>query len=214
MEETIAKKIDSYFTQFKHQVYKKGEILIRADDKPAGIFYLKKGIVKEYAISKKGDELVVNIFKPISFFPMSWAINNTANMYYFEAVTKVEVWRAPKENALEFIKKNPDVLYDLLKRVYIGIDGLLMRMAYLMSGNAYARIITEFIIHAKRFGEKGKGEEVVITNTSEQDVANRAGITRETVSRELKILKEKGLITFKKGVFTIPDLKKLEMELL
>lgn len=83
MEEALVKKIDAFFTQFKYQKYKKGEILIRADDDPTGIFYLKKGTVKEYAISKKGDEVVVNIFKPASFFPMSWAINNTYNRYYF-----------------------------------------------------------------------------------------------------------------------------------
>ena len=83
---------------------KKKELLIRADDDPSGIFYLKKGFVREYAITKKGDELVVNMFKPVSFFPMSWAINNTPNMYFFEAVTDLRVWRAPKDKALAFFK--------------------------------------------------------------------------------------------------------------
>lgn len=205
MDSKIQKTLDDFFTQFKHQKYKKGEILIRADDNPPGIFYLKKGYVKEYAISKKGDELVVNIFKPISFFPMSWAINNTPNMYFFEAITDLEVWRVPKDKALEFIKTNPDVLYDLLSRVYKGTDGLLTRMTYLMSGNAYARLITELVIYAKRFSNP--------LHISEKDLAASSGMTRETVSREVRILKSKGLVSFQKGKLLITDTNKLEGEL-
>lgn len=205
MDSKIQKTLDDFFTQFKHQKYKKGEILIRADDNPSGIFYLKKGYVKEYAISKKGDELVVNIFKPISFFPMSWAINNTPNMYFSEAITDLEVWRVPKDKALEFVKTNPDVLYDLLSRVYKGTDGMLTRMTYLMSGNAYARLVTELIISAKRFGNP--------IHISEKDLAASSGMTRETVSREVRILKSKGLVSFQKGKLLIKDINELEEEL-
>src|SRR5207302_1404657 len=105
-----------FFTQFKSQQYKKGEILIRADDDPAGIFYLHIGTVKMYLISRNGDEIVLNLFKPIAFFPMSWAINHTKNQYYFEAMDAVTVCRAPKEEVLAFLKKNPDVVLDLLAR--------------------------------------------------------------------------------------------------
>jgi CRP-like cAMP-binding protein len=154
VDTVIAKKIDKFFTQFKHVTYKKGEIIIRADDNPSGIFYLISGNVRKYAISKKGDELVVNIFKPISFFPMSWAINNEPNEYFYDALTSLEIYRAPKEKVVEFIKNNPDVLYDLISRVYRGTDGMTRRMTYLMNGNAYARLNIELIIHAKRFGKK------------------------------------------------------------
>jgi len=219
METEIAAKIENFFTKFKHQAYKKGEILIRADEDPTGIFYLKRGTVKEYAISKKGDELVVNVFKPNTFFPMSWAFNNTENKYFFEAVTDLEIWRAPKDDVLMFIKNNPDVLFDLMKRVYKGTDGILKRMTYLMAGNAYARLITELIIQAQRFGtyqssgvdSKNKG--AVELNILEKDLGTQSGMTRETVSRELKILKEKGLVSLEKNVLKISNLANLEEEL-
>src|SRR5664279_727901 len=118
MDEGIENKLKAFFTQFKRQEYKKGEILVRADDDPAGIFYLTQGNVKTYLITAKGDEIVLNIFKPISFFPMSWAINSTKNNYYYEAMTELVLWRAPKEDVVVFLKSNPDVLLDLLSRVY------------------------------------------------------------------------------------------------
>lgn len=221
MDEKIHLEIDNFFKQFKHQIYKKGEVLIRVDDEPGGVFYLTGGTVKEYAISRKGEELVVNVFKPISFFPMSWAINQTPNHYYYEALEDVEIWKAPREQTVEFIKQNPDVLFNLMSRVYKGIDGILMRMVYLMSGEAYTRVVAELLIAAKRFGKSNaKSTEL---HLSEKDIAGQAGMARETVSREIKILKDKGLVTFKKqglqgahskSVLIIEDVDRLEDELM
>lgn len=207
----VKNKVADFFTKFKQQTYKKGEILIRADENPLGVFHLKEGIVKEYAISKKGEEIVVNIFKPGSFFPMSWAINNTQNTYYYEAVTEVELSKASKEDVLSFIKNNPDVLYDLISRVYKGIDGLMTRMVYLMSESAYDRLIVELLIHLKRLGQKdGKSYKVELI---ERDLASRSGMTRETVSRELKKLSNKGLVKLTHNILTVSNINLLEKEL-
>lgn len=210
MDEEVRKKVERFFLAHKHQEYKKGELLIRADDDPRGIFYLRSGNVKQYAISRNGEELVINIFKPVAFFPMSWAINQTPNVYFYEAMTAVEVYRVTREEVIAFIKANPDVLYDLISRVYRGVDGLLTRMTYLMSGGAYARLLTELLIYARRFA---KGENSVEITISEKDLAAQTGMTRETVSREIKQLKDKGIITLKRAKITITDVQRLEDDL-
>ncbi|HVT00755.1 MAG TPA: Crp/Fnr family transcriptional regulator [Patescibacteria group bacterium] len=209
--DSIKEKIEEFFSKYKIQKYKKGEILVRAGDDPAGIFYLKSGLVREYAISKTGEEVVVNIFKTGAFFPMSFAINKTPNTYFFEAMEDLILVRAPSEDVVEFIKTNSDVLFDLLRRVYLGTDGLLSRMAYLMSGSASERLIIELIITAKRFGTKESSE--IMVSTTEKDLATQTGITRETVSREIKKLKDKGLIDFGKHSLVIKDIAKLEEEI-
>lgn len=210
MDESVQKKVDTFFLTFKQQTYKKGELLIRADDDPRGVFYLKQGHVKQYAISKKGEELVLNIFKPVAFFPMSWAINQTPNVYFYEAMTSVEVNLAPRDEVVAFVKAHPEVLYDLIRRVYRGLDGVLARMTYLMSGDAYARLLTELVIYAKRFVKGKNSVEIAI---SEKDLAAQSGLTRETVSREMRQLKDKGLVTSKRAKLTITNVEKLEEEL-
>ncbi len=208
----ITEKIDSFFSQFQQKSYKKGDILINADEEPTGIFFLKNGAVKLYAISKKGEELVINIYKPIAFFPMGWAINNTKNEYYYEAITDAIVMKAPREKVLKFLQSNPEVLYDLVQRIYRGLDGLFTRMMYMMSGGAYDRLVTEIVIQAKRFG-KHTTDGVIEFHVSEKELAAQAGMTRETVSREMKVLKEKNLVGFNKNTLTIHDLSLLEAEL-
>jgi CRP/FNR family transcriptional regulator, cyclic AMP receptor protein len=124
---------------------------------------------------------------------------------------EVVVWRAPRDSVLDFLKRNPEVTFDLLARVYRGLDGVLTRMAYLMSGSAYTRLITELLIEAKRFGTTGK--DGIKFSITERDLSASAGMTRETVSREMKLLKEKGLVTFQKNILTLKSLEELENEL-
>lgn len=212
MNEQIKRKIDTFFLQFHKQQYKKGEIMIRADEDPTAIFYLLDGLVKEYAITQKGDEVVVNIFKPPAFFPMSYAINKTENRFYFEAISSVSVVKAPVHETVAFVKREPDVMFNLLGRLYRGTDGLLTRLVYLMSGSAHARLITELLISAKRFGTKdSKGN--VSLRLSESDLASRSGLSRETVSREMKKLKDNNLVLSKQKEIQIPDLTLLESAL-
>lgn len=213
MDDKIAKKLEDFFAPYKKQKYKKGEILIRADEDPTGVLYLTEGLVKKYAISSKGEEIVVNMFKPISFFPMSWALNRSKNEYYYEAVLPTEVVKASADDVIGFLRHEPDVLLDLMERVYRGTDGMLMRMVYLMSGSAYTRLLTELIIVAKRFGKKDEKTGVITFSTTEKDLAAQAGMTRETVSRELRRIKDKQLLTLQKNVFSIPDLALLQREL-
>lgn len=214
MNKNVIQKLDNFFASYKNQKFKKGEILIKAEDVPSGIFYLKEGIVKQYAISRSGEELILNVYRPISFFPMSYAINNTLSHHYYEAMTEVAIWKAPRKKVLEFIKKNGDVLLDLVSRIYHGLDGFFLRMEYLIAGSARNRLIIELIIYAKRFGEKVGNSTLIKLKITEEDLASQSGMARETVSREIKKLKEKGLITFYKNILNINDLQKLEEELL
>ncbi len=213
MDNNVQKRLDDFFGKYKSVSYDKGEIIIRADEEPSGVFLLKDGIVRMYGISSQGEELSINIYKPISFFPMSWVLNDTISHYYFEAVTNVSVLKSPKLEFLEFLKKEPEVLFNLVKRIYKGLDGYFTRMEFLMSGNAEARLITELLIYGKRFGEK-KAEGIVVNfKLTEKDIASQSGVTRETVSRQLSKLKEKGLIEYRNKTLIIKDLSMLEEEL-
>lgn len=209
----IKNKLDKFFAGHKRQSFTSREILIRADEEPLGVFYLTDGIVKMYAVSSQGEEVVINIYRPISFFPMAWILNDTISHYYFEALTKVTVTKAPKDQFLKFLKSDPEVLFDLLKRIYKGLEGYFSRMEYLMSGSARARLITEILIYAKRFGIKQNGKIVVSMKLTEKDLASQTGIARETVSREIHKLKEKSLIDFEKNTLTVNNILNLEDEL-
>lgn len=210
--ETIQQKIEDFFAQYRSRRYPKGQMLILSGDDTDYIYHLIEGRVKEYDVSYRGDEVILNIFKPPAFFPMSLAINKTRNPYIYEAETDVEIRQAPADEVLKFLKTNPDVMYDLLSRVYRGVDGLLSRMAFLMAGSARSRLIHELILECRRFGEP-QTDGSVLLKINEKDLGARAGLSRETVNREAGKLKKEGLITIHRNDIRIKDVVSLEVML-
>lgn len=208
MQPEIARKVHESFSQYPRRNYPKGQILVFADESPEHIFYITKGQVRKYDVSYRGDEVIINIFKPPAFFPMSWAINHSPNKYFYKTETEVELHVVPADAALKFLQSNPDVTLDLLGRLYQGLEGMYGRMVHLMSGTARSRLIYELIIECRRFGEKQKNGSYIL-KANETDFAARSGLSRETVSRELTKLKTAGWVQAGKNI-TIKNIALLE----
>ncbi|MCX6794368.1 MAG: Crp/Fnr family transcriptional regulator [Candidatus Gottesmanbacteria bacterium] len=160
MDFIVINILETFFGRYTRLKYEKGEVILRAEDTPRGVFYLKKGYVRQYIVTESGVMLMLHIFKPHSFFPMTWVVNDEANRYYLETVTPVEIWRAPKEAVKEFLHDYPAVVYDLSCRLLLGISGLRRRMEYLVMDNAYKKTILLFFYLANNLGEK-EGSSIV-----------------------------------------------------
>ena len=212
MNSDVPQKIEEYFSLFPKRSYPKGQILVFADENPAHIFYITKGRVRKYDVSYRGDEVIVNIFKPPAFFPMSWAINKTPNKYFYKAETVTDLHVVPADKAVQFLKDNPDVMLDLLSRIYKGMDGLLGRVVHLMSGSANSRLLYELIIECRRFGTLNPDNSYRL-EVNEVGLAARSGLSRETVSREIHKLKDEDLVSVTAQGITVVNLKGLEKKI-
>lgn len=192
-QQSIQEKIEAHFAKSPVRDYPKGTLLTLAGNEPDGVSLLLEGTVEQYSITTEGNRVTVNLFKPPAFFPMSWAINKTPNEYFFGALTPVKLRRANPEDTVWFLRENPDVTFDLLRRVYLGTDGMLKRLVVTASGVAMNRLIFELLIEGYRFGEP-VDETHRRLKIRQSSLAAQSGLARETVSRELHKLEEKGLI--------------------
>lgn len=208
----VPNKVSSFFEQYPLQTYNKHELLLHAEEPIRSVFYIREGRVSQYDIAPNGNEVVVNVFKPGAFFPMSSAINDIENHYFFESSLETKVHVAPKADVVRFLRDNPDVLFDLLARVYRGVDGVLRRMAHLMGGGAPSRLIFELLNAAYRFGEQ-QPDGSILVHLTESDLAKHSGLARETVSRLLQELKAASLIETSRGGFLIRSSAGLEARL-
>lgn len=211
MHQQISDKLNKYFDSYKITRHPKGKIITHANHEPTGISLLVDGLVEQYHITPEGNKLTVNVFKPPAFFPMSWAINKTPNSYFYGALSAVELKQADADETVAFLKVNPDVMFDLLSRVYMGTDALLRRLVLAASGIAASRLIFELIIESYRFGTEIDKTTTLIT-VKQNILAARSGLARETVSRELHKLEQEKLISYtSQGI--VLDLKLLEKKL-
>lgn len=208
MNDSVRAKVEEFFAAYPARTWPKGQIIIHAGDEPRGVFFIEKGAIRQYSISNGGEEVVVNITQYPAFIPMSWALGKVPNSYFFETVGESVLRCAPRDEVLAFIKENPDVVFDLLHRLYVGLDGVLMRMVHLMSGTAYVRVMHELVIHAQRNQTANSFEPI-----NEYNLGKYSGLARETVSREIRKLKKKDLVGVSKSGVTVTDLTALEQEL-
>lgn len=174
---------EQFLSQYPLRRYTKGRILISPDEEMTHIFFLEAGRVRKYDVTRFRDKVVISVLSAPILLPLSWALNKTPNLYYFETLTAVDVRRIPTDDINAYIKADPDLAYTLLKQVYSGLENTQRRVVYLTRGNARSRLLFELLIEARRSGEQQADGSYVIT-VSETDLAERAGLSRETISRE------------------------------
>ncbi|MCA9331744.1 Crp/Fnr family transcriptional regulator [Candidatus Saccharibacteria bacterium] len=196
-QQNVSKKIQNFYSKYGSKHYKKGDIIIHSDVDPAGVYLLIDGTVEQSDITPAGNRVTVNVYGPGAFFPMSWAINKTPNTYLFTATADVVLKCAHADEIIDFVFNNPDVMFDLLSRVYRGTDALLKRSVLTASGIAKHRVILELLIEAQRFGSPHYHGKTRI-NIRRHDLAARSGLARETISRELHKLEDAGMLELHK----------------
>ena len=203
-------KVEAFFKQGRLIKFRKKALILRAEEEPRGVYYLKSGYVRMYLISEDGREITVNIFKPGTYFSMIWALTGKDNAYFFEAVGPVETYRSSRQELTDFLDQEPEVARDLLVRILRGLDGVLIRMEYFLACEAAKKVAAILVMLAVRLGEKNStGNWVVKMPVTHQEVANLAGMARETASVELKKLKDQNLIEYAHKTLVVKDLEKL-----
>ncbi|MDP1721937.1 MAG: Crp/Fnr family transcriptional regulator [Candidatus Gottesmanbacteria bacterium] len=213
MTDTVKRKVIDFFTAHPLLLYKKGEMILRADDTPHGVCYIEKGIVRQYSINGAGETLMLQFYRPGAFFPMTWVINDIPNRYFFEAATAVSIRRAPREAVKTFIDDQPEVLKDFVERLLLGVSGLWLRIEHLVLESAYVKTILLILYYAEKFGVKDAKGVALEVSPTHKEISAWIGTTRETASLQVEALKKKKLLVSRGRQLVIPSMTALEKEL-
>ena len=213
-KKTTNKNLDeNFFAKFGPvKIYKKDQLIVEPEKEPAGVFYLKKGFARLYTISKEGKEITFNIYKPGMYFPLIWALNQNINIYFIEALTDVEVLKAPKEEVIKTLQQNPDLLFLLTQNAFSGLEGITKLMDSLLSKNAYHQISSILVMLTVRFGKPDGKQTLIEVPLTHRVLGTLAGLSREATSRELEKLVKEKIITYSDHKITILNYKKLQEE--
>jgi len=190
--------------------YKKGEVIIRPEDEPSGVFLIEWGFIKAYTITKYGEENLLLVRGSGSVFPLIWAFTGEHRTVTYEVMEETSVWRVSRSVYLEFLDKNPDILPIILDMALEAYRLHSERVVSLSYRTARERIVSFLLITAKRFGIEKDGVIEIMAPFRQTDIASSVNATRETTSRELNALRKKGLLTSINGHIGIKDIEGLE----
>lgn len=203
-------KIRAFFYSHTRVQYKKGEVIIRPEDEPSGIFLIEWGFVRAYSLTKYGEENLLLVRGSGSVFPLIWAFTGEHRSISYEAMEETSLWRVGKAEYVEFLNKNPDVMpiiLDMAIEAYRLHSERVMTLSY---RTARERIVSFLLVTAERFGIEKDDCLVIMAPLRQTDIASSVNATRETTSRELSLLRKKGLIKNVDGHLGLCDIDGLK----
>jgi CRP-like cAMP-binding protein len=210
MNEKIKKQLLKFFNKYKLNTYKKGQIIFKPGEKLPGILFDKNGYVRIYTISKDGKEITLPMLKPLFFCSLVDSLLGKENKYYIEAISQVELWTAPEDEFMSFIKTDPNLYETINKVMFSDFMDLTNNVEQLIFGDAYTKIAALIYSMSEKFGET-KGKETIIGfNTPHRMLASMTGLTRETVTLQILKLQKEGYVYSKGRRIVVKDMNKLK----
>ncbi len=207
------KELNSFFAKQKEIKVKGGEPIILPGESAKGVYFIKKGFVRQYILTEIGEEKSYALYKAGEIFPVIWTLKNVPETSSYDALTDTELLFAKRKDFLTYINNNPTALHEVVMVLTSLFEAFSDRINNLALSKAQSRVIARLLSLAKRFGIK-QGDNIVIqAPLTHKDIANSIATTRETTSREVENLIHKGIISFKKKQIVIHNLKKLQDEL-
>lgn len=209
MNSTTIKALSIFFSRYPLRHYKKGHILIKPGEDIRYAHLLVEGKVKVYDVSYRGDEIIITNRIPPAIFPMAFVLNSAPTRYVYEASTDIAIRRAPTEDVRAYLDSHPKIVLELLANLYMIFDGVLERMVHYITSNAKHRLIYTIISECKEFGTLLEDDTYRI-DVNETDLASRAGLSRETVSREARSLKRARHLEVHRNFMIVRNIHELE----
>ncbi len=199
-----------FFHQGTRITYKKGEFIIRPGETPLGVFFIEKGLVKSYDITKYGEENLLVIRKDGELLGMTHAFTNKSKQVMYTALSPVAVWFLPHEQFTQALQASPEVTLPLLHMVtemYRVHSEHILNLEY---RTVRERLISFLLSMTSRFGKETPNGLLIDVPLRHQDIASSISATRETTGREITALEKKGLLSNSSSRFTLIDVETLQ----
>lgn len=208
-------KILNVFSESKVYNFKKGQVIIRPDEEIPYTYYIVRGFVNIYSISANGQQKDLIIFRAGDIFPLVPIVRgDVLSTWFFEAMTDVDLLRIPRLEFTNHMKNDPDIKDEIMDLLVSVIKIFRRRIDILEVIKSDERIIEDLLFISESFGVTNNDGSVVLNvPITHKDIASRAGVTRETVSREISKLEKKGLVDYDKHMIVIKNINKLQEEL-
>ena len=187
-----------------------GTVLFSTGESSRGLYIVETGRVRIYRVNPEGREQVLHIEGPgraVAELPLFDGGNYPASAVTAEDSTLLFL---PRQEFEQFYRNNADVAQAIIRALGRRLRHMVQLAETLAFRDVAARLALLLANYADRAGvETPDGVELTLDRTQEE-IALEIGAARESVSRALKQLQKKGLLTPQsRDRFLIPDVERL-----
>ena len=194
----------------KLQSLKKGEILFNKGGAGDALYIIKKGKIKIFLSSHAGDEVLLAIFSEADFFGEMALLDGMPRSADAIAIEPTELLLLDRNDFISFLNHNKNAVQAVLQSLSQRLrrtDDLLEDTCFLQISERFAKKLVELAMqHGRREGD------VIFIDLSltQKDMASMVGATRESINKELRTLREKGLVSIQENMICIHNLERLK----
>ena len=192
--------------------YDPGNFIFLEESDGEQCFFVVKGSVKVTRLSKDGREVILAMLDEGDFFGEMSLLDGKSRSANVIALEKTEVLTLNRKDFLIVLQEYPKIAIQLLKELASRLRKSDRQIASLSLSDAEKRIALCIIRFADERGKIRNGRVSIAKIPIQQDIANMAGTSRETVSRALNVLEKEQLIDRNGRELVIIDYKKFIKE--
>jgi CRP-like cAMP-binding protein len=198
-------------TLLRRLTLRKGDVLFRKGDEGAALYIIIQGRIKVAYPSKFGDEVTLAIFGNGDFFGEMALLDGMPRSADATALDETLLYVLNRSDFLSFIVSNPGAVQSVLHALSMRIrktDDLLGETCFMSISWRLARRLVEMVQNRPGYdsGEKAPVE----LNLMQKELASLLGVSRESINKELKALRDKGVVTTSRNTITIVDMDALK----
>ena len=190
---------------FKPRNYLKNSMIILEEEYGDLVFVVQTGTIKITRVNDEGKEVILALLGPGEIFGELAILDGEARSANALAQENCQLLAINKEDFLEILKNNFSISYNLMRELAKRLRKSDQQIEALSLSDAEHRIGVSLLNLAEDMGVIRKGKVTIQNLPFQQDIANMAGTSRETVSRVLKLLENKSMISKVGHTLIIPD---------
>jgi CRP/FNR family cyclic AMP-dependent transcriptional regulator len=200
----------------RRRFYPKGSIIILQGSAVDEVYLITKGLVSVYSIDNSGNQHTVSLLSEDNIMPASWLLTDIGKegaIFFYQAVIDTFCYSLHHDEILNYMRENAETcfqLLDVLTKSYINSTA---RIRTLQRSNVTEKI--DFILYyiAQLYGNDVFNGGVVEINApiTHQEIADLAGLTRESISRQMSKPKYQQILQTRNGK-TYIDLSSLDVQ--
>ena len=183
--------------------YEKGKIILLEESLGESFFIITSGAVKVTRLSDDGREVILAILGESDFFGEMSLLDGGGRSANIVANETANMLTLSRRDFLDCLESYPKIAISLLEELAIRLRKSDQQIESLSLSDSEQRIGITLIRLAEELGTIKQGNVFIKNLPFQQDIANMAGTSRETVSRTLKLLEDKSLIMKENRVLTI-----------
>ena len=176
------------------RAYEKGQMILLEESQGETFFIIVSGAVKVTRLSDDGREVILAILGESDFFGEMSLLDGEGRSANIVANEDAEVLTLSRRDFLDCLETYPKIAIALLEELAIRLRKSDQHIESLSLSDSEHRIAITLIRFSQELGTIKQGDVKISNLPFQQDIANMAGTSRETVSRTLKLLEEKDLI--------------------